>query len=119
MKNYIPHIRQLSGRIAAQVSDSDTRQRQHTVAVRVSPRGVALSERARRVPGLPTRKPLSEGYADAYHYIYFVYGRPKQSSGSIEVFYESSHALTAVNPEPIDDPKRQGPAITTTAKEVA
>jgi hypothetical protein len=103
MKNYQSTFSQLSGRITAQVSDSDTRQRQHNVAVRVAPRGVALSE----------------VYADAYHYIYFVYVRPKKSYRSFEVSYEYSHALTAVNPEPIDDPKRQGPAITTTAQEAA
>jgi hypothetical protein len=119
MKNYQSTFSQLSGRITAQVSDSDTRQRQHNVAVRVAPRGVALSESARRVPGSRTRKPLSEVYADAYHYIYFVYVRPKKSYRSFEVSYEYSHALTAVNPEPIDDPKRQGPAITTTAQEAA
>jgi hypothetical protein len=75
--------------------------------LRVSPRVIALTERLRRVPGSRTRKPLSEDYADAYHYIYFVYGRPKKSSGSIEVFYDNSHALTAVNPGPIDDPRTQ------------
>jgi hypothetical protein len=75
--------------------------------LRVSPRVIALTERLRRVPGSSTRKPLSEDYADAYHYIYFVYGRPKKSSGSIEVFYDNSHALTAVNPGPIDDPRTQ------------
>jgi hypothetical protein len=75
--------------------------------LRVSPRVIALSERPRRVPGSPTRKPLSEDYADAYHYIYFVYGRPKKSSRSFEVFYEYSHALTAVNPGPIAYPRTQ------------
>jgi hypothetical protein len=75
--------------------------------LRVSPRVIALSERPGRVPGSPTRTSLSEAYADAYHYIYFVYGRPKKSSGYIEVFYEYSHALTAVNPGPIAYPRTQ------------
>jgi hypothetical protein len=75
--------------------------------LRVSPRVIALSERSRRVVESPTRTSLSEDYADAYHYIYFVYGRPKKSPGSIEVFYDNSHALTAVNPGLIDDPRTQ------------
>jgi hypothetical protein len=102
-----------------QVAESDTRQRQHTVEVRVSPRDVALSEGSRRVGESPTRKPLSESHADAYHYIYFVYGRSKKSSRSIEVFYEYSHALTAVNSYPSKIDAGHDLTATTAAQEGA